>query len=129
MDWLPKQCSKHKWAPKTYQSNLALIQNLIIPYIGEMQMQKLRPYHIEALYDTLSKTPCRKEQQHEGATAHLPTVWASIRRAARAVASGQPDGHLPEVRHDGGTGGHAEAGNATGADAAGRVRHGQPLGD
>ena len=19
MDWLPKQCSKHKWAPKTYQ--------------------------------------------------------------------------------------------------------------
>ena len=72
---------------------------------------------------------CRKEQQHEGATAHLPAVWASIRRAARAVASGQPDGHLPEVRHDGGTGGHAEAGNATGADAAGRVRHGQPLGD
>ena len=58
MDWLPKQCSKHKWAPKTYQSNLALIQNLIIPYIGEMQMQKLRPYHIETLYDTLSKTPC-----------------------------------------------------------------------
>ena len=58
MDWLPKQCSKHKWAPKTYQSNLALIQNLIIPSIGEMQMQKLRPYHIEALYDTLSKTPC-----------------------------------------------------------------------
>ena len=58
MDWLPKQCSKHKWAPKTYQSNLALIQNLIIPYIGEMQMQKLRHYHIEALYDTLSKTPC-----------------------------------------------------------------------
>ena len=58
MDWLPKQCSKHKWAPKTYQSNLALIQNLIIPYIGEMQIQKLRPYHIEALYDTLSKTPC-----------------------------------------------------------------------
>ena len=58
MTQLPKQCSKHKRAPKTYQSNLALIQNLIIPYIGEMQMQKLRPYHIEALYDTLSKTPC-----------------------------------------------------------------------
>ena len=58
MDWLPKQCSKHKWAPKTCPSNLALIQNLIVPYIGEMQ--KLRPYHIEALYDTLSKTPCRQ---------------------------------------------------------------------
>ena len=32
MDWLPKQCSKHKWAPKTYESNLSTIQNLIIPY-------------------------------------------------------------------------------------------------
>ena len=28
MDWLPKQCSKHKWAPKTYESNLSTIQNL-----------------------------------------------------------------------------------------------------
>ena len=27
MGWLPKQCSKHKWAPKTYQSNLALMEN------------------------------------------------------------------------------------------------------
>ena len=58
MDWLPKQCSKHKWAPKTYESNLSTIQNLIIPYIGDMEMQKLRPYHMENLYTTLSKTPC-----------------------------------------------------------------------
>ena len=62
MDWLPKQCSKHKWAPKTYQSNLALIQNLIIPYIGEMQMQKLRPYHSKTsliLKDTKTEASCR----------------------------------------------------------------------
>ena len=58
MDWLPKQCSKHKWAPKTYQSNLSTIQNLIVPYIGNMEMQKLKPYHLENLYSTLSKTPC-----------------------------------------------------------------------
>ena len=58
MDWLPKQCSKHKWAPKTYESNLSTIQNLIIPYIGGMEMQKLKPYHMENLYTTLSKTPC-----------------------------------------------------------------------
>ena len=57
MDWLPKQCSKHKWAPKTYQSNLASSRTSS-SLISEMQMQKLRPYHIEALYDTLSKTPC-----------------------------------------------------------------------
>ena len=58
MDWLPKQCSKHKWAPKTYESNLSTIQNLIIPYVGSMEMQKLKPYHMENLYTTLSKTPC-----------------------------------------------------------------------
>ena len=58
MDWLPKQCSKHKWAPKTYESNLSTIQNLIIPYISSMEMQKLKPYHMENLYTTLSKTPC-----------------------------------------------------------------------
>ena len=49
MDWLPKQCSKHKWAPKTYESNLSTIQNLIIPYIGSMEMQKLKPYHMEKI--------------------------------------------------------------------------------
>lgn len=64
MEWLPKQCSKHKWAPCTYQSNLGTVQNLIIPYIGDMQMQKLKPYHLEDLYATLSKTPCG--QYYEG---------------------------------------------------------------
>ena len=58
MEWLPKHCNKHKWAPCTYQSNLGTVQNLIIPYIGDMQMQKLKPYHLEDLYATLSKTPC-----------------------------------------------------------------------
>ena len=52
------QRAKHKWAPKTYESNLSTIQNLIIPYIGSMEMQKLKPYHMENLYTTLSKTPC-----------------------------------------------------------------------
>ena len=37
MDWLPTQCSRHKWAPKTYESNFSTIQNLIIPYIGSME--------------------------------------------------------------------------------------------
>ena len=64
MEWLPKQCNKHKWAPCTYQSNLGTVQNLIIPYIGDMQMQKLKPYHLEDLYATLGKTPC--DQYLEG---------------------------------------------------------------
>ena len=31
---------------------------LITPYIGSVEMQKLKPYHMENLYTTLSKTPC-----------------------------------------------------------------------
>ena len=69
MEWLPKQCNKHKWAPCTYQSNLGTVQNLIIPYIGDMQMQKLKPYHLEDLYATLSKTPCG--QYYEGKKQEL----------------------------------------------------------
>ena len=60
MDWLPQavQQSTSGAPPKTYESNLSTIQNLIIPYIGSMEMQKLKPYHMENLYTTLSKTPC-----------------------------------------------------------------------
>ena len=43
MDWLPKQCSKHKWAPKTYESNLSTIQNLIIPYIAAWRCRNSSP--------------------------------------------------------------------------------------
>ena len=43
MIWLPNQCTKHKWAPKTYQSHLSAIQNLNLPYIGNFEMQKLKP--------------------------------------------------------------------------------------
>ncbi len=64
MEWLPKQCNKHKWAPQTYQSNLGTVQNLIIPYIGDMQMQKAQALPSEDLYSTLSKTPCG--QYYEG---------------------------------------------------------------
>lgn len=56
--WLPIQAAKHKWAPKTYEATNAHIQNLICPYIGNMEVQKVRPYHIEELYQTLSQTPC-----------------------------------------------------------------------
>jgi integrase len=51
-------CVKHKWAPKTYMSNKATIQNLICPYIGNMNVQKVTTLSLENLYITLSRTPC-----------------------------------------------------------------------
>ena len=93
MDWLPKQCSKHKWAPKTYESNLSTIQNLIIPYIGSMEMQKLKPYHMENLYTTLSKTPCgsyiegKKQELTEKQKQRF--LWTAPRSPRRSVPSGR----------------------------------------
>jgi integrase len=56
--WLEMACVKHKWAPKTYMSNKSTIQNLISPYIGTMNVQKVTPMAIDHLYVTLSQTPC-----------------------------------------------------------------------
>ena len=56
--WLPIQSSKHKWAPKTYTHTVAMIQNLVVPYIGKRKVQELRTYDIEKFYATLAKTPC-----------------------------------------------------------------------
>lgn len=56
--WLPIQSRKHKWAPATYVGTAAQAQNLILPYIGNLEVQKVRSYHIEKLYSILSQTPC-----------------------------------------------------------------------
>lgn len=60
--WLAFQSAKHHWAPSTYESTLGMIQNLICPYIGSLQVQQVRPLHIEKLYATLSRTPCYQYQ-------------------------------------------------------------------
>ena len=44
--WIPIQSTKHKWAPKTYTQSVAMIQNLIVPYIGSRRVQELRTYDI-----------------------------------------------------------------------------------
>ncbi len=54
---VPIQSSKHKWAPKTYSQTTAMIQNLILPYIGNRQVQNVRTIDLEQLYATLSHTP------------------------------------------------------------------------
>ena len=56
--WIPIQSTKHKWSPKTYTQSVAMVQNLIVPYIGNRKVQELRTYDIEKFYATLAKTPC-----------------------------------------------------------------------
>ena len=50
--WIPIQSSKHKWSPKTYTQSVAMVQNLIVPYIGKRKVQDLRTYDIEQFYAT-----------------------------------------------------------------------------
>mgnify|MGYP000640489284 CR=1 FL=1 len=51
-----KEGSKEQ--PKTYTQSVAMVQNLIVPYIGKRKVQELRTYDIEKFYATLAKTPC-----------------------------------------------------------------------
>ena len=55
--WIPIQSSKHKWSPKTYTQTTAMVQNLIAPYIGGLQVQNVRTFDLEQFYTTLSQTP------------------------------------------------------------------------
>ena len=67
--WIPIQSTKHKWSPKTYTQSVAMVQNLIVPYIGKRKVQELRTYDIEKFYATLAKTPCGQYVQAEEASA------------------------------------------------------------
>ena len=55
--WIPIQSSKHKWSPKTYTHTVAMIQNLVVPYLVKKQIQKVQTYDLEQFYATLSRTP------------------------------------------------------------------------
>lgn len=51
--WIPIQSSKHKWSPKTYTHTVAMIQNLVVPYLGKKQIQKVQTYDLEQFYAML----------------------------------------------------------------------------
>ena len=57
-EWLPIQSGKHGWAPKTYESELSLVENLILPYIGKEKLCRLSTYAVEKFYEQLRSTPC-----------------------------------------------------------------------
>lgn len=52
--WLEKKAPK--WSPKNYSTYQSHFANHIIPYLGHMQMQKIRTKDIEKLFEILSRT-------------------------------------------------------------------------
>ena len=57
--WIPIQSTKHKWSPKTYTQSVAMVQNLIVPYIGNRKVQELRTYDIEKILCHPCQDPLR----------------------------------------------------------------------
>lgn len=55
---------KANWQYGTYTTNVGLIHNHVLPYIGEIPLQKLTPLDIEKLYATL------REKKVSGAKGH-----------------------------------------------------------
>lgn len=53
-EWL-KIYGEPKWAPKTLVSNKSLIDNYIIPNLGHIELQKLKPVEIQKFYNSLKE--------------------------------------------------------------------------
>lgn len=52
LEWV-KVHAKAKWQYKTYSGSLSMIQNHIVPLIGEMAVQEVNPKDIDMMFDTL----------------------------------------------------------------------------
>ena len=85
--WIPIQSSKHKWSPKTYTQSVAMVQNLIVPYIGKRKVQDLRTYDIEQFYATLSDTQIAPQLRK--ATWSRPKFPVYCNAHGKAVTDGE----------------------------------------
>jgi len=52
--WLPLYARK-KWKGRTYDTNVGLIRNHILPYFGETDIDKIRSYDVEVFIDSLTQ--------------------------------------------------------------------------
>ena len=55
--WIPIQSTKHKWSPKTYTQSVAMVQNLIVPYIGNGRYRSCAPMTLRSSMPSLPRPP------------------------------------------------------------------------
>ena len=55
--WIPIQSTKHKWSPKTYTQSVAMVQNLIVPYIGNGRCRNCEPTTLRSSIPPLPRPP------------------------------------------------------------------------
>ena len=71
--WIPIQSSKHKWSPKTYTQSVAMVQNLIVPYIGTVSYTHLDVYKRQPTMMATNMPPVPKLLRFRASNA-LPMV-------------------------------------------------------
>ncbi len=72
--------ASYKWAFNTYSGNITLMENHIFPYIGDMVLQKVRPYHIEKLYQILRKKPVTGPKSYNKDEKDIPLLSSTTIR-------------------------------------------------
>ena len=66
--------ASQKWAFNTYSGNILLMENHIFPYLGDMQLQKVRPEHIEDLYRILRQKPVMGPKSYNKEEKDIPLL-------------------------------------------------------
>ena len=72
---------KAKWAPKTYTNRLALLENYVLPYIGDIKVVKLTPRRMDEYFAQLGKVESvqRYGQQHYVSPRTINEVYKALR--------------------------------------------------
>ena len=72
---------KAKWAPKTYTNRLALLDNYVLPYIGDTKIEKLTPRKMDEYFAQLGKVESvqRYGQQHCVSSRTINEVFKALR--------------------------------------------------
>lgn len=71
---------KAKWSYSMYTTSMALIENHIIPEIGDIPIQELTPLHIEHLYDKLRTKRCAGAKSHGREEDKIPFLSSTTIR-------------------------------------------------
>lgn len=82
--WVEVYAPEH-WAYNTYASNLSMIKNHIIPYIGSKQMQELTQFDIESLYNILRKVKVKGAKSYNKDDDDIPNLSSTTIRHVHGI--------------------------------------------
>ena len=82
--WVETYAPEH-WAYNTYASNLSIIRNHIIPYIGSKQVQEITQFDIENLYNILRKVRVKGAKSYNKDEEDIPYLSSTTIRNVHGI--------------------------------------------